>query len=463
MKAQIILSLFGLLLLVTALPSDRIVNLPGLPENLNFDQYSGYITVDEVAGRALFYWFVESQSSPATDPLVIWLTGGPGCSSLLGLFIENGPFSPDQNGKTLSLNPYSWNKVANVIYLESPAGVGFSYSNNTQDYFTNDTRTASDSYQFLLGFFSRFPSFVGRDFWITGESYGGHYVPELARTIIEKNAKNNQPLINLKGFMVGNAWTYMPIDNLGAIETWANRAIVPVSTVDEIKKYCNLSHYGPLDSSYFTATACDQAVQKADDQMGNISIYDIYADVCVSSNIDTILTQYARLGSKIHNILRNKSNKRNLKSKQEIDPCEENYLTEYLNLPTVQSAIHSRPITWASCSSIVSYSFADVSASVIPTYLFLFDKNIDILVYSGDVDAIVPVLGTQLWINSLNLPIKEDWRPWYDYGMQVGGFVTVYDKLTFSTVRNAGHQVPWYQPERAFILFSNFLKRGKLP
>lgn len=155
--------------------ADKITSLPGYDGPIG-NQYSGYIEVDPSHGyvvqhtekltprsRNLHYWFVESQGNPATDPVVLWLNGGPGCSSLDGLLYEHGPFKFAKS-KDIKLvpNPWSWTKSANVIYLEvcfchnvssnriqSPAGVGFSYSNDPSDYITNDPKTAADNYQFL--------------------------------------------------------------------------------------------------------------------------------------------------------------------------------------------------------------------------------------------------------------------------------------------------------------------------
>ncbi|KAJ6700156.1 SERINE PROTEASE FAMILY S10 SERINE CARBOXYPEPTIDASE [Salix purpurea] len=101
---------------------------------VSFQQFSGYITVDEKQRRSLFYYFVEAETSPASKPLVLWLNGGPGCSSVgAGAFVEHGPFRPT-TGNSLVRNEYSWNKEANMLYLESPAGVGFSYSANDSFY-----------------------------------------------------------------------------------------------------------------------------------------------------------------------------------------------------------------------------------------------------------------------------------------------------------------------------------------
>lgn len=94
------------------------------------------------------------------------------------------------------------NAVANVIFLESPAGVGFSYSNTSSDYITGDTKTAADAYTFLVNWLERFPEYKTRDFYITGESYAGHYVPQLADLILQNNKITNQTVINLKGIAV---------------------------------------------------------------------------------------------------------------------------------------------------------------------------------------------------------------------------------------------------------------------
>lgn len=120
--------------------SDEIVSLPNQPK-VSFRQFAGYITVDENNERALFYYFVEAESDPNLKPLVLWLNGGPGCSSVgAGAFVEHGPFKP--RGESLLWNEYSWNKEANMLYLESPAGVGFSYSSNKSFYaYVNDEMT----------------------------------------------------------------------------------------------------------------------------------------------------------------------------------------------------------------------------------------------------------------------------------------------------------------------------------
>uniref|UniRef100_A0A2N9HTT5 Carboxypeptidase n=1 Tax=Fagus sylvatica TaxID=28930 RepID=A0A2N9HTT5_FAGSY len=188
---------------------DRIERLPGQP-HVNFSQYGGYVTVNNSAGRALYYYFVEAQHSKDSLPLLLWLTGGPGCSSLAGALLEVGPFRVLSDGKSLFEDIFSWNYAANVLFLESPVGVGFSYSNTTSDYDNNgDRRTATDNYVFLVNWLERFPEYKNRDFYIAGESYAGHFVPQLAHTILYHNKKANKTIIDLKGIIVSLSLSLM--------------------------------------------------------------------------------------------------------------------------------------------------------------------------------------------------------------------------------------------------------------
>ena len=114
---------------------------------------------------------------------MLWLNGGPGCSSLLGWITENGPAIFKGSDDTLSMNEYSWNKLANIVYLESPGNVGFSYIDSfmpTETYI-NDAISATENFQALMSFFNKFPSFKKNDFYISGKSYAGVYIRDLRK------------------------------------------------------------------------------------------------------------------------------------------------------------------------------------------------------------------------------------------------------------------------------------------
>jgi len=183
---------------------DEVDSLPGLYFPLNYRHYSGYLNA--TSGKFLHYWFVESQRSPSSDPVVLWMNGGPGCSSLDGFLSELGPLHVSADGKTLYNNTYSWNREANVIFLEAPAGVGFSYSKNGK-YNTDDDTTSYDNYVALQHFFVKFPQFKKNEFYITGESYGGIYIPTLSVRVLTGPAN-----INFKGFAIGNG--FLDVRNL---------------------------------------------------------------------------------------------------------------------------------------------------------------------------------------------------------------------------------------------------------
>ncbi|KAL2321881.1 hypothetical protein Fmac_026260 [Flemingia macrophylla] len=381
--------------------ADKILTLPGQPYGVNFDQYSGYVTVDPVAGRELFYYFVESPYNPSTKPLVLWLNGGPGCSSLgYGAFEELGPFRINSDGKTLYRNKYSWNEVANVLFLESPAGVGFSYSNTTSDYEkAGDKSTAKDAYVFLINWLERFPQYKNRDFYITGESYAGHYVPQLAYTILVNNIFNHQS-INLKGIAIGNAWIDDATGLKGVVDYLWTHALNSDQTHELIEKYCDFT-------SEKVSAICYKAESRAFTERGHIDIYNIYAPLCHDPSLKNGPT-----GSVYH-----------------FDPCSDYYGEAYLNRPEVQLALHAKPTNWTHCS--------------------------------GDTDGKVPVTSSRYAINTLKLPIQVPWRPWYS-GNEVGGYVVKYKGVTFVTVRGAGHVVPSWQPERALTMIFSFLY-GSLP
>ena len=136
----------------TSPTEDKITSLPGLNFEVNYNQYSGFLNLDN--GHHLHYWFIESQNDPSSDPVTLWLNGGPGCSSLDGLVYENGPWHLNHTGGLFE-NDYAWNLNSNVLYLESPIGVGFSYSDDNR-YRMNDDTTADDNYDALLQFFEAY-------------------------------------------------------------------------------------------------------------------------------------------------------------------------------------------------------------------------------------------------------------------------------------------------------------------
>ncbi|OIW18638.1 hypothetical protein TanjilG_13390 [Lupinus angustifolius] len=429
---------------------DKVGKLPGQNFTINFDHYSGYVTVNEKAGKALFYWFIESDQSPQTKPLLLWFNGGPGCSSIAyGEAEEIGPFHIRPDGKTLYLNPYSWNQVANILFLDSPAGVGFSYSNTSSDIQNNgDKKTAEDSLEFLLRWFERFPQYKGRDVFITGESYAGHYVPQLSQAIVKHNLKNKKNAINLKGYMVGNALTDDVHDHLGVAEFMWSSGLIS----DQTYKLLNLSCGN--QSFVHASDACAQIQGIAYTEIGNIDPYSIFTPPCSANH------------SQSNQLLRRKLSSRIGKFSEEYDPCTESHSTVYFNLPEVQKALHvdpaHKPAKWEPCSDEVHSNWKDSPKTVLDIYRELIPSGLRIWVFSGDTDAIIPVTSTRYSIAALKLPTVSPWRAWYHDG-QVAGWTQGYAGLTFVAVRGAGHEVPLHKPKPALALVKAFLDGTSLP
>eukprot|EP00286_Rhodomonas_abbreviata_P028637 CAMPEP_0181304866 /NCGR_PEP_ID=MMETSP1101-20121128/9398_1 /TAXON_ID=46948 /ORGANISM="Rhodomonas abbreviata, Strain Caron Lab Isolate" /LENGTH=486 /DNA_ID=CAMNT_0023410691 /DNA_START=277 /DNA_END=1737 /DNA_ORIENTATION=+ len=443
--------------------NDLITNLPGMPAAAKFQQYAGYVDIG--GGKSIFYWLVESERKPATDPLVLWTNGGPGCSGLSGFLGEQGPFRANAEGG-LDMNPHAWNKLANMVFIEQPAGVGFSKAPEGMKY--GDEEAATDNYNFVIGFLKKFPQFGKNDFYITSESYGGHYLPTLA----VKLAENNMP--TFKGMMVGNPLTWMPYRNYGQYATFAAHQLVPKPVFDKYAKAgCDLEN----DAN---ETLCVQVSQIMDELTQDLDPYALDFPVCTDAVKGQGQPERLALMRKVAESRRMEQEKRmgeegRLNDKEtgglggyfpKYKPCIDSYLTSYLNRKDVQAAIHVRApgsVEWGVCNDMINahYDISDVNAPMMPLYRKLIAHGgIKILVYSGDDDSVCATAGAQMWIWDFGPP-KDAWKPWFVSG-QVGGYSVELDGLHFATVHGAGHMVPATRPAQALHLFRAFLEHEKL-
>lgn len=412
-------------------------DLPGAEHIANtttFNSYAGYIQVDALTNKNLFYWFFEAETSPESAPIALWTNGGPGCSGFLGLLTEQGPIRPRSDGY-LELNPFAWNKAANMLFIEAPAGVGFSYSDTLSDYTTGDNQTAVDNYKFIQGWLERFPQYRSNDFYITSESYGGHYMPTLAWEIVRRNLEGKDTPINFKGFAVGNAYTDAFTNNVAQYDKyWGNQIVSKLVYSPWTKKCTDPS----IRLKY--SEECNYYESQMDQQVGILNPYALDYPICSQ------MEQRRRI--------------QHPGNFSQYDPCETDWTTKYLNRPEVKKAIHAKAsITWASCSNTVKYSEVDVNAPMMPYYNKIIDSGADIkiLVYSGDDDSVCATIGTQAWIYDLGYKVTSSWTQWF-LNEQPAGAITRFEKnLSFVTVHDAGHEVPTYQPERALAMFKQYL------
>ncbi|XP_068645711.1 serine carboxypeptidase-like 35 [Aristolochia californica] len=433
--------------------ADIVRDLPGQPA-VTFRHYAGYVKLRPEDEKALFYWFFEAEKGVEEKPLVLWLNGGPGCSSIAyGAAQELGPFLVRKNQTKLELNKFSWNKVANLLFLEAPVGVGFSYTNKTEDLSKlGDRVTAEDSYAFLLKWFERFPSFKSHDFYIAGESYAGHYVPQLSELIYERNKQaSNDSHINFKGFMIGNAVINDGTDQIGMIEYAWSHAIISDELYHHINRECNFK-------SDNQTNICVSSVKSFLQAYSDIDIYSIYSPVCLSDYERTSLRLLAAPRSFSQHDLWHKL-------PSGYDPCTEDYAEKYFNREDVQKALHANVTKllypYTPCSDVIN-KWNDSPETVLPIINKLIKAGLRVWIYSGDTDGRVPVTSTRYSVNELKLKVKRGWKAWF-VGGQVAGWVVEYEGLTLATVRGAGHQVPVIAPEQSLSLFSHFLSANSLP
>ncbi|XP_045787389.1 serine carboxypeptidase-like 45 isoform X2 [Trifolium pratense] len=451
--------------------ADKVIHLPDQPE-VDFQQFAGYITVDEINQRNLFYYFVESEVDPVSKPVVLWLNGGPGCSSIgQGAFTEHGPFQPTRKGGLVK-NQYSWNRAANMLYLDSPASVGFSYSTNKSFYdLLNDELTARDNLVFLRGWFTKFPQYKDNDFFITGEDYAGHFAPQLAHLILQGKTK-----INLKGIAVSTninlviyiyivyiskefhwlPYLYLQIGNPHLefnTDTnsktdflWAH-GLISDKTYGMLLKLCN---YSQISREYRNLTTESNICRKVAIQVAK----EIGAVVDYSYIRDDICSQ----------------TKQQLQGEQKRDACVERETHTYLNRKDVHKALHAVLVginKWSSCSGFLTYDVQNLDIPTISLLGSLVRSGVRVMVYSGDQDSVVPFMGTRSLVNRLAEEIgfktSQPYRTWF-VGKRVAGWNQVYgDILTFATVRGAGGAAPATQPESSLVLFKAFLEGKPLP
>ncbi|CAI9768790.1 unnamed protein product [Fraxinus pennsylvanica] len=430
--------------------AEKITQLPGQPQ-VTFQQFAGYVTVDQKKQRALFYYFVEAEVDPASKPLVLWLNGGPGCSSLgVGAFSENGPFRP--SGNVLVRNEYSWNREANILYLESPIGVGFSFSTDSSTYEgVNDKITGMDNLVFLQKWFLKFPQYRNRSLYITGESYAGHYIPQLAEIMLQFNKKEN--LFNLKGIALGNPVLEFATDFNSRAEYFWSHGLISDTTYKLFTSTCNYSRYV---SEYYRGTispVCSRVMNLVTTETSKfVDKYDVTLDVCISS----VLSQSKILSPK--------------QVTETIDVCVEDETVNYLNRRDVQKALHAHLVgvnRWLICSNVLDYELLDLEIPTIPIVGRIIKAGIPVLVYSGDQDSVIPLTGSRTLVHrlaeELRLRTSTQYRVWFS-GMQVGGWTQVYGNiLSFATIRGASHEAPFSQPERSLVLFKAFLEGRPLP
>lgn len=464
-----IITLIGLFLLALLsigqiscqVQADLVTDLPDYPYKGRF--YSGYLDLEDPL-KKYHYLFVEATDDPYNAPLVLWLNGGPGCSSLLGWSTEIGPAIFKGSDETFSFNEYTWNKLANILYLESPGNVGFSYIDSyaIQELYIDDEVSAQENFQALQNFFKKFPTYKTHDFYIAGESYAGIYIPRLAEKIVDFNAQvSTSQKINFKGFLIGNGVTNWKYDTSPALLDFAfTHSLYSYEMRKDYMKYCVKEP---------STEECNTILKKINELLNGLNIYDLLQDCGKRTdnkniNTDSFYYQYARWA-----FPKQQTPNRNFlgylfdQEPLRLDPpcIDSQGPNKFFNRPEVKAALHVKTsINWAMCTDSVNENYKIFPEGSYYLYPKLIESGLKILIFSGDTDMAVPYNGSQKWIDSLKLGVVSPWRSWRAFNdmTTLAGYRTIYRGLTFVTVKGTGHMVPQWKPKEAFYMFQQFLK-----
>ncbi|WVN87339.1 uncharacterized protein L203_102517 [Cryptococcus depauperatus CBS 7841] len=425
----------------------------------NVRSYSGYLDVGY--GKDLFFNFFESRSNPAKDPVVMWINGGPGCSSGLGLYMELGPCSiKDAHPKGVNdttVNPFAWNEVANVFFLDEPIGVGFSHARNGQTISTTEEASV-DIQAFVSIFFETFKEFEGRAFHMAGESYGGRYLPVFASAIIDGNKqliREDKTPINLKSIMIGNGVTdyftttesYFPYQCTihGDLVEPVQTISACVSMAEAVPKCAKFARKGCLESHDYTT--CSMAISYCEEMLGGtflsagVNPYDVSMP-CSAEELSNSLCYPVT-----------------------------NRIGAYLDLPDVRQVlgVDKKQGNWSSCDDLVFNRFSQSLDSTGKTWLYvagLLERGVRVLNYVGVLDFICNHIANEMWMERMEWTGKvgynaAQFEEWNVDGHRAGEFKT-HGNLTMLKIRGAGHMVPYDKPKEALTMFKAWLEAESL-
>ncbi|KAF7017870.1 unnamed protein product [Triticum aestivum] len=463
----IVLTTRQLALAGAASSSKVVTSLPGFQAPLPFHLETGYVEVDEDNGTELFYYFVESEAGGENAPFLLWLTGGDHCSVLSGLAFEIGPFKfvvEPYNGTipSLEINPNSWTKVAHILFVDSPAGAGFSFSKQPKGYHVGEVSTSLQLHDFLIKWIRDHPKFLSSPLYIGGDSYAGKIVPFIAQKISQGNEVGRRPLLNLKGYLLGNPATGERIDESSKVPFAHGFGIISDQLYETILGHCQGQDYKNP-----TNVLCAKALGTFHSLLSEVMLPHILWDKCVYSSAGphAETDDSAGAGRKIlsEEAAGIKMGKR-LKHPPVRPPLDCINYAHYLsyfwaNDERTRDALGVKEGTvdeWVRCQDGGVPYTRDI-VSTIKYHRNVTANGYRALVYSGDHDSVVPHLGTQAWVRSLGFPIVDEWRAWHLHGQSAGFTVSYTNNMTFATVKGAGHTAPEYEPEKCFAMFSRWI------
>ncbi|XP_004045281.1 probable serine carboxypeptidase CPVL [Gorilla gorilla gorilla] len=398
---------------------------------LNMKSYAGFLTVNKTYNSNLFFWFFPAQIQPEDAPVVLWLQGGPGGSSMFGLFVEHGPYVVTSN-MTLRDRDFPWTTTLSMLYIDNPVGTGFSFTDDTHGYAVNEDDVARDLYSALIQFFQIFPEYKNNDFYVTGESYAGKYVPAIAHLIHSLNPVR-EVKINLKGIAIGDGYSD-PESIIGGYAEF----LYQIGLLDEKQK------------KYFQKQ-CHECIEHIRKQnwFEAFEILDKLLDGDLTS--DPSYFQNVTGCSNYYNFLRC------------TEPEDQLYYVKFLSLPEVRQAIHVGNQTFNDGTIVEKYLREDTVQSVKP-WLTEIMNNYKVLIYNGQLDIIVAAALTERSLMGMDWKGSQEYKKaekkvWkiFKSDNEVAGYIRQVGDFHQVIIRGGGHILPYDQPLRAFDMINRFI------
>ncbi|KAI5296607.1 Cell death protease [Ascosphaera acerosa] len=422
-----------------------VSSLPGQPEGSGPKMHAGHIEIDHETNGNLFFWHFESKHRAGKARTILWLNGGPGCSSLDGALMEIGPYRLNDD-QTLRQLPTAWNDFANVLFVDQPVGTGFSYA-NTNSYDHEMGQIAEHMVTFLEKWFAVFPQYETDDLYIAGESFAGQHIPYIAKAIIERNRKADPGSApwSLQGLLIGNGW------------------IAPREQYEAYTKFAYAR--GLLEPGTDAAKAVDKQRGKCRGLYANDPETSQMIDVpeC-EAVLNTILDRTEHDGKCI--------NLYDVRKTEPYPQCGTNWppdlkvLTPYLRRDDVIEALHINPdkkTGWEECSGAVGRQLKNKNSKPAVDLLpDIIESGVPVLLFSGEDDLICNHVGTEDLIASMewqgatgfgNAP-RFDWQ----FGGEKIGFYQEARNLTYALFHNASHMVPYDHPDRTVDMVNRFMR-----
>lgn len=407
------------------------------PSKLGLDdvkQYTGYLDVlDE--DKHFFFWFFESRNDPQNDPVILWLNGGPGCSSTTGEFFELGPSLFTVNG-SLKYNENSWNTNATVIFLDQPVNVGYSYSSERVG---SSRAAAEDVYSFLSLLFEAMPEYnSGQEFHLAGESYGGHYLPAIGRAILEHPERN----FNLSSIVLGNPITDPKYQVEASVSMMCGEGGYPA--IYEPENCTDL---------YRKVPRCEMLYQQCQDSQNWL--------MCLGAQLycGTIKEPFFKTKRNYYDISQVCT---------EEEPCypEMDHIDRFLNEERVKNIVGAEVSFFEGCSSSVSSDFsftADRARNFAPDLSFILDSGVPVLQVSGKLDYACNILGSRRFLPKLQwtgaYEFNKDYlSPWILDDEVVGWSKSALNLLCYLEIEGAGHMIPHDKPEVMHTVITRWLQ-----